>query len=309
MLPINVRIASARYANPRNTLVFALLTDGNTWFVRPNDGSGQANVLAQWVQDGGNIGPYVPPVPGGTVPTGSILWYASPQTPVNYLLCDGRAVKRRQYEKLFRVIGTTFGAGDGGTTFNLPDLRGRMVRGWGPENPLDIGREFGTSQGDMMITHRHSITDPGHTHVVLDPGHLHGVNDPGHTHIGDDPGHNHPVPNPGLHYHNKTFLSTGYGVGIIPAVYISISEGITYESFSPQGLMYNGSSRKASANLTVTAASANLQTGVGEADVSDKINFTGITVNNATTNINETEIEGGPKVQPPNLALVPYIRY
>ena len=73
-MPENVRITSARYFNADNTIVFVLLTNGETWFVPPNNGSGQANVLAEFVANGGNIGPYVPPVPGGIVPVGSVMW-------------------------------------------------------------------------------------------------------------------------------------------------------------------------------------------------------------------------------------------
>lgn len=53
---------------------------------------------------------------------GSVTWYAGAGTPENYLLCDGSAVSRTDYANLFAVIGTTYGAGDGSTTFNLPLL-------------------------------------------------------------------------------------------------------------------------------------------------------------------------------------------
>lgn len=309
MLPINVRIASARYANPQNTAVFVLLTNGESWTVFPNNGSGQANVLASWVAGGGSISPFVPPVPGGTNPVGALLWSASPQIPERYLLCDGRAVKRRQYEKLFRVIGTTFGIGDGSSTFNVPDLRGRFVRGWGPVNPLDLDREFGSHQDSLLQNHRHSITDPGHSHVVLDPGHVHGITDPGHTHAGDGVEHDHPSPNLGLHEHSVTFLSTGYGIGIIPAVYVGVTEGITYPSFSPRGLNFNGYTSSDSANLTVNSASANLVAEIADAEVDDLVAKTGITINDAKTNIIETQTEGVTKTIPWNLTLLPYIRY
>ena len=309
MLPTNVRIASARYANAQNTAVFVLLTSGESWTVVPNNGSGQANVLADWVAGGGNIGPFVPPIPGGTNPVGSIMWFASRFIPVGYLPADGRLVKRLQYEKLFRVIGTTFDLGDGRTTFGLPDLRGQMVRGWGPENSVDFGREFGSRQSSMLQTHRHSITDPGHTHVVLDPGHQHAINDPGHTHGGVDPGHNHPTPNDGTHKHSQGFLAAGYGVGIFPAAYISASEGITYPSFSPQGLTLYTNTGYASANVTVNTASANLLTDLANANVTDKSNVTGITIDDAVTNIIDTEDEGGSRVVPWNLSLIPYIRF
>lgn len=61
---------------------------------------------------------------------GSVTWYAGAGTPENYLLCDGSAVSRTDYAGLFAVIGTTYGAGDGSTTFNLPLLTdGRFIEG------------------------------------------------------------------------------------------------------------------------------------------------------------------------------------
>ena len=61
---------------------------------------------------------------------GSVAWYAGAGTPENYLLCDGSAISRKDYADLFAVIGTTYGAGDGSTTFNLPLLTdGRFIEG------------------------------------------------------------------------------------------------------------------------------------------------------------------------------------
>lgn len=64
-----------------------------------------------------------------SVPIGTIIDFAGPSTPVGYLECDGSAVSRTTYDKLFDVIGTTWGTGDGSTTFNLPDLCGRTSIG------------------------------------------------------------------------------------------------------------------------------------------------------------------------------------
>ena len=307
MLPTNVRIASARYNNPQNSVVFVLLDDGETWYVVPNNGSGQANVLAAWVAGGGNIGPYVPPVPGGVVPAGSLIWWASPFVPAGYLFCDGAAVKRRQYQKLFAAIGVTFGSGDGSTTFNLPDLRGRYIRGWGPVNSLEPDRQFGSVQENLLGLHRHSITDPGHTHAVNDPGHLHAVNDPGHTHVGDDPGHTHAVTDP---QHTHTIAM--YEDNLVFGIQMSSSAAVITPYFDNNGPIYSYYSPDtvtSSAGLTVNTTSANLQTAVGEANVNDKIGFTNLVVDPASTNIERTDSEGGFRTDPYNLALIPYIRY
>lgn len=65
------------------------------------------------------------------VPTGAILPYGGSAAPSNFLLCDGTAVSRATYVTLFGVIGSSYGSGDGSTTFNLPDLRNRIPLGSG----------------------------------------------------------------------------------------------------------------------------------------------------------------------------------
>lgn len=65
-----------------------------------------------------------------SVPIGTIDWFAMSTAPAGYLECDGSAVSRSTYSALFSKIGTLYGVGDGSSTFNLPDLRGRFARGW-----------------------------------------------------------------------------------------------------------------------------------------------------------------------------------
>lgn len=69
------------------------------------------------------------PIPVGGLPAGSIIQWSSNTIPANWLLCDGSAVSRTVYPSLFAAIGTQYGVGDGSTTFNLPDLRGRVAVG------------------------------------------------------------------------------------------------------------------------------------------------------------------------------------
>ena len=68
-------------------------------------------------------------VSGDTLPVGCIVPFTSDVVPENWLLCNGQAISRTDYVLLFSIIGTTYGAGDGSTTFNLPDLRGRVAVG------------------------------------------------------------------------------------------------------------------------------------------------------------------------------------
>jgi microcystin-dependent protein len=108
--------------------------------------NGTAGQLLQ--ANGGTAAPSWVASPG--VPTGSLFPYAGSSAPTGYLLCDGSAVARTgTYAALFAVIGTTYGSGDGSTTFNLPDLRGRMPLGAGTGvglNASGTGKPAGTNQ-------------------------------------------------------------------------------------------------------------------------------------------------------------------
>lgn len=67
---------------------------------------------------------------------GLILPYGGSTAPTGYMLCDGSAISRETYSALFTAIGTVFGTGDGSTTFNIPDLRGKFIRGLGGDSGL-----------------------------------------------------------------------------------------------------------------------------------------------------------------------------
>jgi microcystin-dependent protein len=94
------------------------------------------------------------------VPTGVINMWGTATAPTGYLLCAGAAVSRSTYAALFAVIGTTFGVGDGSTTFNLPNYTSRMPYG------TTIAATGGSADA-VVVSHTHtaSVTDPGHSHV------------------------------------------------------------------------------------------------------------------------------------------------
>ncbi len=87
----------------------------------------------------------------GGLPVGSMVDFAGTTVPAGWLMCDGAAVSRTTYSNLFAAIGTAYGAGNGSTTFNVPDYRGRFARyndnmGSGAAS-RDSGRVHGSSQG------------------------------------------------------------------------------------------------------------------------------------------------------------------
>jgi microcystin-dependent protein len=81
---------------------------------------------------------------------GQVSTFAMNTAPSGWLKANGAAVSRTTYATLFAAIGTTFGVGDGSTTFNLPDLRGEFMRGWDDGRGVDSGRAFGSAQLDQM---------------------------------------------------------------------------------------------------------------------------------------------------------------
>lgn len=96
----------------------------------------------------------------GAVPAGAVMPFAGTTAPAEWLLCYGQAVSRTQYGQLFAVIGTAYGTGDGSTTFNVPDLRGRVVAGVDNMGGTDAGRlstsnTLGTTSGSETNTHNH----------------------------------------------------------------------------------------------------------------------------------------------------------
>lgn len=101
-----------------------------------------------------------------TTPTGGVMMFAGATAPTDFLLCDGAAKSRSTYAALFQIIGTTFGAGDGGTTFNVPNLVERFPYG---ASSGQLGWNGGSADSTLP-SHSHTaststwINDPGHNH-------------------------------------------------------------------------------------------------------------------------------------------------
>jgi microcystin-dependent protein len=108
----------------------------------------------------------------GQTPPGVISQYAGSSAPTGWLICDGTAVSRSTYASLFSVIGTTYGSGDGSTTFALPNLKGRVPVGLdSTDTSFDALGETGgakthtlTASESGVASHSHGITDPSHKH-------------------------------------------------------------------------------------------------------------------------------------------------
>jgi len=164
------------------------------------------------------------------MPTGSVItWVGSPSAPpAGWLLCDGAAVSRSTYSSLFAITSTYFGAGDGSTTFNLPDFRGLSLVGAVSAN---LGVAVGNTAGgkvwtygsaDPFIALTHSSDNGSHTHTFTDDsqgGHTHTIN---HSttaeNIGENDagGHSHTyTATPSTNGHSHTIGSTGAASGTV----------------------------------------------------------------------------------------------
>jgi microcystin-dependent protein len=99
------------------------------------------------------------------VPTGSLIMWASNTIPSDWKLCNGAAISRVTFATLFSLLGTTFGAGDGTTTFNLPDFRNKFPYG---ADTVAVGGTGGSADS-IVVSHTHTatstVTDPGHNHT------------------------------------------------------------------------------------------------------------------------------------------------
>ena len=138
-------------------------------------------------------------------PAGIIMPFAGTVAPENYLFCDGSAVSRTTYATLFAVIGTTFGAGDGSSTFNLPDLGGRVPLG------VSQGHALGTTGGSETVTLTESEL-PAHVHEVPQHGHADtiGATTPAFSHTITQPAFNYAKPNM-----NVVLPTSGYSVTVV----------------------------------------------------------------------------------------------
>lgn len=126
-----------------------------------------------WTADQVSVPQIAAPPAASNIPTGGILMYGASSAPSGYLLCDGSAVSRSTYAALFSAIGTTYGSGNGSTTFNVPDFRQRFPMGLAVSG---TGSTLGGNGGSVDHVHAgpsHTHTIAAHTHTV--PAHSHSV--------------------------------------------------------------------------------------------------------------------------------------
>lgn len=171
------------------------------------------------------------------LPAGTMMDYAGSAAPTGWLLCDGSAVSRTTYASLFSAIGTAWGVGNGTTTFNVPDLRGRTAIGAGTGSGLTARTLAGTGGEEThqlttgeLASHSHTITDQPHSHSNIQGNQVGGTT-PGWPAVRWDSsteGTTSSSPTTRLTFSNPTGMSTN-----------SVNTGITGTNTAGTGTAHN----------------------------------------------------------------------
>lgn len=160
MATINGFTKERMLAIQNGVIVAAEIVDGHLVFTRFDESTFDAGQV-QGVQ--GDVGPQGPAGVTPVNPPGAMMAYAGLVIPAGYLICDGLAVSRATYADLYVAIGTAYGAGDGSTTFNLPNIKGRVPTGKDTAqtefNTLGKtgGEKVHTLLSDEIPSHKHSF--------------------------------------------------------------------------------------------------------------------------------------------------------
>jgi microcystin-dependent protein len=163
--------ASKIYTHTNNALIHRSINDSG---VSTTDLWSAAKIIAQLALKQNVV------AAGQLVPTGTIIEYGGWAIPAGYLICDGSAISRTTYAALYTAISTLWGSGNGSTTFNVPDLRGRFLRmmDWGSGRDPDVfsrtacnpggavGANVGTVQDHQLKSHTHGLHQGSSTGVA-----------------------------------------------------------------------------------------------------------------------------------------------
>lgn len=176
--------------------------------------------------------------------------FAGSVAPEGYLLCDGSAVSRSEYSDLFTSIGTTYGSGDGSSTFNIPNLSGRVVIGVSQSHAL------GSTGGEA--THVLTSTElPAHVHEVPQHGH-------GNDIVATTPELSHTVTQATFTYNNPNWHQAQYRSALYTWVYGSV--GATNASRSQNVAVANHAAADCTMSGSIEAADAMSTNNVGLSD-------------------------------------------
>ena len=228
------------------------------------------NELSAALNDDPNFSTTVTTALAALVPSGTVSQTARSTAPTGYLLCDGSAVSRTTYSSLFDAIGIAYGAGDNSTTFNIPNLKGRIPVGFdSSQSEFDTLGETGGAKTHTLTTaempsHTHTQNSHNHTqdsHNHTQNSHNHTQNS--HNHTQDSHTHNIPLTN--------RFVANNDGLGT--------------------ALQYTPAGGDGSQNIAGTTATNQATTATNQATTATNIATTA--TNQATTATNQNTGGGG----------------
>ena len=260
---------------------------------------------------------------------GEIKAYGGVAVPDGYLACNGAAVSRSTYSLLFTVISTTYGVGNGSTTFNVPDLRGRTLLGTGTGEGLTArtAADQGGVETHQLVeaelpSHNHVQDAHNHTqdaHNHTQDAHLH-VQD-AHTHVQDTHNHTQDAHNHTQDAHNHTQDAHDHA-GLSADSFVMDGAGSEYDTdTADKGVAATDTAEATATNQAATAtnqaATATNQTTVAVNQNTTAVNQNTTAINQAETATNQaatatnqaTGADGVHQNMPPFLAITHIIRF
>lgn len=214
-------------------------------------------------------------------PPGIVCNFARNSAPTGWLKANGAEVSRVAYAELFAATGTTFGSGNGFTTFNLPDMRGEFVRGWDDGRGVDGGRAFGSKQSGELQSHSHGAS------AASSGAHTHG----GTAQSGGDHSHSATTGSGGRHAHTVTQGTTTFDGG----------------SSSHRAFMSNGNNLGTASTVTSDESSHTHPVSVGSSGRHEHA----LSISSGGSHAHNISVSasGGAETRPRNIALLACIKY
>lgn len=262
----------------------------------PMDGLQYARQSGAWATVTGGVG-------SSSAPPGTIIDFAGAVAPAGFLECDGAEVSRVTYAALFAAIDVMYGAGDGSTTFNLPDVRGEFRRGWDHGRGIDPGRVLGSTQAAAFASHTHTTSSAGdHTHTATsdtEPTHTHSFSA---TTSSDSHSHTGTTAAGGAHTHTANYKQQNGSSNSGWFVYQSNDYG-TVANLS--GFLDNSPTHT---HTFTTSSDSHTHTVSGTTGAGGSHSHV-ITVANAGAHTHTVNATGGTETRPRNIAFMVCIRY
>jgi len=202
--------------------------------------------------------PSASPSSASNIPVGIIQMYGAAVAPTGFLICDGSAISRVTYSVLFAVIGTTYGVGNGSTTFNIPNLKGKVAVGLdAAQTEFDALGEVGGEKTHALTTAElaaHGHTQDAHTHTQnahthTQDSHTHGNDTHNHT---QNP-HNH-IPNAHNHATYNTGKYTGVTTGATGAAMYSSGFELDIRTSDESSSILNETAANNATSISITGA-------------------------------------------------------